>query len=295
MSRASRLIRPALAAALLASAPGALAQQTGVGPTDTPRHPDAPVPIPDVRVLLATVNGTPIYADEIEPIDAAKQARPEDPGSTGFETWLNATRRNNLQHRIMALLQARAAEEAGLVPTEAEILAVREFRARQQQARLAELVAMRDGMEREVNVTRAGGAEPPDEVLLELRRLRNEVALMEKVLAGRQPRSRDAQVALEAAERQFASDAVRSWKFTKYLHEKYGGKVLPMGPFVEPVEAYLLLFAEEQEAGRLAFETDWARNSVIGAFESTRPQLVEPLPDAFAVPWWLSDLTPATN
>jgi hypothetical protein len=267
-----------------------LAQQTGVGPTDKPRYPDSPVPIPDVRELLATVDDTPIYADELEPIDSAKQARVEAPGSAGFERWLDATRRGNLQHRVVQLIQARIVEETGLVPTEEEILAVRAFRKRQQERRLVELMAIRDSMEHEVNSTRAAGAEPPDETLLELRRLRNEVAQIEKVLRGREPNSREAQRSLEIAERQFAADAVRAWKFTKQLHEKYGGKVLPMGPSVEPVEAYLLLFAEEQEAGRLTFATDWAREAVIGAFESARPQLVDPLPDAFAVPWWNSDL-----
>ncbi len=264
----------------------ATAQQDAIGPSDAPRAPDAVPPIPEVRELLATVNGTPIYADEIEPLPVAKEARPESPGSTGFERWLDATRRNSLQHRVAQLIQVRVVEEAGIAPSEAEIQAVRDFRHEQQQKRLEDLIRMRDSVEREVNLARVDGHEPPDEVLVQLRNLRQETALLEKTLKGRQPKDRDSARALEIAERKFAEDAVRSWKFTQLIFQKYGGKVLPMGGTIQPVEAYLQLFAEEQDAGRLKFETEWARASVIDAFEATRPQLVDAPPGAFQRPWW---------
>ena len=289
-SGAKRWVWPGVVIGVCLACPVASAQQSGVGPADTPRAPDEVPPIPEVRELLATVDETPVYADEIEPLPVAKNARVEEPGSIGFERWLDATRRANLQSRVIQLLQARICEEHGIVSTEEEIIAVREFRDRQQELRLEERVAMRDGLEHEVNMSRANGKEPPDEVLLELRRLRSEVALLEKTLRGREPKSRDAQRSAELGERQFADTAIRSWKFTRLLHEKYGGKVLRMGPNSEPVEAYLRLFQEEEEAERLVFETEWARNAVIGAFESTVPQLVDPLPDAFVIPWWNSDL-----
>ena len=290
ISRSMRSVLFGLAVGVCVACPSALAQQSGVGPHETPRAPDEVPPIPEVRELLVTVGDTPVYADEIEPLPVAKNARVEEPGSIGFERWLNNTRKANLQSRVIQLLQARICEEQGIVSTEDEIIAVREFRDRQQQRRLEEGIAMRDGLEHEVNMARANGQEPPDEVLLELRRLRTEVAMIEKTLLGREPKSRDAQRSLELGERQFADTAIRSWKFTRLLHEKYGGKVLRMGPNSEPVEAYIRLFQEEQEADRLVFETDWARTAVIGAFESTVPQLVDPLPDAFEVPWWNSDL-----
>ena len=266
--------------------PVATAQQDAIGPDEAPRAPDAVPPIPEVRELLATVNGIAIYADELEPLPVAKQARPESPGSEGFERWLTATRRNNLQHRVVQLIQARIVEENGLVPTEDEIQAVLDFRHAQQQQRLEDLMRMRDGMERDVNLSRVAGHEPPDQVLIDLRQLRQEVALLEKTLSGRNPRNRDAARAMTIAERQFAADAVRSWKFTCMVHDTYGGKVLVMGATEQPVEAYLRLFTDEQAAGRLHFETDWARDAVIGAFESVEPQLVEPSPGAFTTPWW---------
>lgn len=289
-SGVKRSVWPGVVIGVCLACPVALAQQSGVGPSEAPRAPDEVPPIPEIRELLATVDEVPVYADEIEPLPVAKNARVEEPGSLGFERWLDSTRKANLQSRVIQLLQARICEENGIVATEEEIEAVREFRTRQQKLRLEERVAMRDGLEYEVNMTRSKGQEPPDEVLLELRRLRTEVALLEKTLRGREPKTRDAQRSMELGERQFADTAIRSWKFTRLLHEKYGGKVLRMGPNSEPIEAYLLLFQEEQEAERLAFETEWARDAVIGAFESTVPQLVDPLPDAFVIPWWNSDL-----
>lgn len=289
----SRAVRAACVSLALASVCGlAFGQQ----PMPEVRYPDELPPVPEVRELLAVVNGTDVYADEIEPLPSAKEARVEAPGSDGFNRWLDGARRANFQHRVIQLLQVRFVEEQGLLPTEDEIRAVREFRTRQQERRLAELILLRDGVEREVNLSRVNGVEPPDAVLEELRRLRGEVGAMEKLIAGRQPRSRDSERAMEIAERQFAERAVESWKFTRMLHEKYGGKVLQLGATAEPVEAYLRLFEEEQSAGRLRFETEWAKQAVVGAFQSLEPRLVEPLPDAFTVPWWLSDVksdTPA--
>ena len=250
------------------------------------KSPDELPPIPEVRELLATVNGIPIYADEMEPLPVAKNARVEEPGSEGFERWLDATRRGNLQNRVVQLIEVRVVEENAIAPTEDEINALRAFRSAMEEKRLADLTTMRDGLEIEVTQQRQNGNEPPDEVLLELRRLRQEVSLAEKAKRNRETTDPDAMRRMGIAQRRFAERTVTSWKFTKFIHDKYGGKVLMMGTNAEPIEAYLLLFEEEEQAGRLKFETEWARSAVIGAFESVRPQLVEPTGDTFARPWW---------
>src|SRR6218665_3699670 len=114
-----RVLRAASWAFVLgATSVTALAQQTL--PEPEIKSPDELPPIPEVRELLATVNGTPIFADEMEPLQIAKDERVEEPGSEGFERWLEYTRRGNLQHRVIQLIEARYTEEAGLLPTEQE-------------------------------------------------------------------------------------------------------------------------------------------------------------------------------
>lgn len=284
MPRALRSTSLILVAAATSLGSLALAQQQL--PEPEIRSPDELPPIPEVRELLATVNDTPIYADEMEPLPVAKEARVEEPGSEGFERWLDATRRGNLQNRVVQLIEYRIVQENGISPTEDEINALRAFRSSMEDKRLADLIVMRDGLEIEVTQQRQNGHEPPDPVLIELRRLRQEVALAEKAKRNREPTDRDAARRMGIAQRRWAEQTVTSWKFTKFIHDKYGGKVLMIGTNPEPIEAYLLLFEEEMQAGRLKFETDWARNAVVGAFEATRPQLVEPAADAYARPWW---------
>jgi len=283
-----RSIRAVSSAVMIGSAIALCAAVHGQQQLPEPelRSPDELPPIPDVRELLATVNEVPIYADELEPLPVAKEKRVEEPGSEGFERWLNATRQGNLQHRVVQLIQARVAEENGLGPTEPEIASLLAFRAAQEDKLLADLTAMRDGLENEVTLQRQNGVEPPDQVLVELRRLRQEVGRAEQSKRMRERTDRDAVHRMQIAQRRFAEQTVTSWKFTQFIFQKYGGKVYIVGTSVQPIDAYLALFQEEMDAGRLTFETEWAKDAVIGAFESLRPQLIEPAGDTFAKPWW---------
>lgn len=244
--------------------------------------------------VVAEIAGEEVVFEQLLPSKESREARAERLSKRAYSRWIFRYAASSLRLRALRTFRAQLREELGIEPSNDQIesfiysMNLADTRERDEvRKKIAQL-------EQELEDVKPNSATYA-KIIADLGALRERLALLKA-----NKEFRDAHPDLHAGlDKKVAHRALTIWLIDRELYLRYGGRVAFRYAGPEPIDAYIALLKERQEAGELAFYSSVLEQEFWRYFYREGRVLLIPKEDADEIyqnqDWALRDITPAQS